>query len=758
MISFRSFLLCSLALLLSSFLYAQDSGCAALQSYRIVVIGSSTAAGSGANPRDSSWVNRYQTYLQGLHPDNEVINLARGGYNTYRLMPDDFQAPTNRPQVDSSRNVSAALRQSPNAIILNLPSNDTGSGFSVAEQLSNFEGIVQAALQANVPIWLTTTQPRNFSAAGIAKQLEMRDSLQSIYAPFIMDFWSPIANTAGIIDTLYDSGDGIHVNNTGHRLLFEQAIEAMIPDYLYSLSPLEGYRIVDSWFSQVNSCGGDQARLNVSWINLNDDNQGAITLTTELKRPDGSSIAYTDTVPTDSYALCEIDTFSVPIELVAPGNYEINSFIQPSDTSLPSIPAFFHQRFFSGLPTAQFLLDTVCVGETALLTAQAEYTDRIFWYGDAQGNQLLSEDFQWMTNVLDSSSLFYVQLASGLPYFSAVTSSTDIAEVQWNGYMFDVLAKEALSIDSLAIKIHSTGAQDVRLYRKQGSHRGFERDRDAWEEWEVLSVFVADSNAYTTLVPTVPLQMAVGDSLALYIQMANSNATLSYQRLSDSLVRESKALSLYLGSGSNYNFGGPYFPREWNGRLYYHYGERPLGDCATDLMPVEANVSMPFPYLGADTVIFQTENLVLQPADSYESYQWSTGEQSDSLDIQGADFSPGLYTFHLEVTDKWGCTGTDSIQIQIEQTSGVESQAESVVKVYPTPGRNSLTIGMNAAARDHFQEIFLIDIHGRIVLQKNIPSNTSSMHLATDLLPDGNYLILLKGPKGILQRKWQKMR
>jgi len=42
---------------------AQISPCPAFDSIRVVVIGSSTASGTGASVPDSAWVNRYRNYL-----------------------------------------------------------------------------------------------------------------------------------------------------------------------------------------------------------------------------------------------------------------------------------------------------------------------------------------------------------------------------------------------------------------------------------------------------------------------------------------------------------------------------------------------------------------------------------------------------------------------------------------------------------------------------------------------------------------------
>ena len=37
-----------------------------------------------------------------------------------------------------------------------------------------------------------------------------------------VDFWTELALPGATIDPRYDSGDGIHLNDAGHRILFER--------------------------------------------------------------------------------------------------------------------------------------------------------------------------------------------------------------------------------------------------------------------------------------------------------------------------------------------------------------------------------------------------------------------------------------------------------------------------------------------------------------------------------------------------------
>ena len=193
----------------------------------IVVLGSSTAAGAGASTPDSAWVNRYRYEIFQRNTKYELTNLARGGYTTFHILPDGSPiSPTIPISIDSSRNVSQAMRLEPFAIIVNMPSNDAANNFSADRTLQNFATIAEAAAEQGAETWICTTQPRNFSnASQIHIQREVADSVFSIYGDHAIDFWSGLAATNGYIRSEYNSGDGVHLNDAGHRLLFQRVLE-----------------------------------------------------------------------------------------------------------------------------------------------------------------------------------------------------------------------------------------------------------------------------------------------------------------------------------------------------------------------------------------------------------------------------------------------------------------------------------------------------------------------------------------------------
>ncbi len=196
---------------------------------RIVVIGSSTAEGVGAYPPQMSWANRFRIYLKALHPDSELINLGRGGLQTFHLVPSEHSAAPGRPRPDSERNITRALAFRPDAVIVQAPSNDAAANYGPAEQLVNFDLILAAGMTAGVPVWFCAPQPRQFAPEQVRIQVELRQAMRLRYGHLLIDAWEALATPEGLLRPECDSGDGAHLNNRGHARLLERVLYANIP-------------------------------------------------------------------------------------------------------------------------------------------------------------------------------------------------------------------------------------------------------------------------------------------------------------------------------------------------------------------------------------------------------------------------------------------------------------------------------------------------------------------------------------------------
>jgi lysophospholipase L1-like esterase len=198
---------------------------------RIVILGSSTAAGEAARPLDSSWANKYAAHVKSLYPSSAVYNLAVGGFTTFNVMPTGFVPPDpwNTPQYQPvpSRNITRALELEPDIIIINLPTNDCNAYIPVAQQIDNYNTFISQATSHNIQVYVTTSQPRSNDPTTRALLMQLRDTTLLLYGSRAIDFWSGLADDNGNILARYNY-DNTHLNNAGHAVLFERVRNSVL--------------------------------------------------------------------------------------------------------------------------------------------------------------------------------------------------------------------------------------------------------------------------------------------------------------------------------------------------------------------------------------------------------------------------------------------------------------------------------------------------------------------------------------------------
>ncbi|MBO3097778.1 T9SS type A sorting domain-containing protein [Gelidibacter pelagius] len=196
--------------------------------YRIVILGSSTAAGVGPSDGNNAWATKYRNYLTEMDTRYDIVNLAVGGYATYNILPTGTPIPSGVSRsIDTQRNITKGIELVPGGVIINMPSNDAASGYPVADQLTNYNLISAVTTSEEVPLWVTTPQPRNFGSntTNLNIQTQMVTETNMMFGDFAIDFWTgfPIANNNGILPQ-YDSGDGIHYNDAAHQIFYDRVI------------------------------------------------------------------------------------------------------------------------------------------------------------------------------------------------------------------------------------------------------------------------------------------------------------------------------------------------------------------------------------------------------------------------------------------------------------------------------------------------------------------------------------------------------
>ena len=191
----------------------------------IVILGSSTAAGVGANPIDSAWVNVVQATVNGNGTKAIFYNLAVEDYTTYNVMPNGFSV-ANRPAPDTANNITKALSYKPALVMISLPSNDIADGYSYAEIMSNYQKLTYLLDSAKVQYIIFSTQPRDFPTVSERMRLDtLNNEVISAYQNHVNNFLDQLSTPTFQIDSIYSAGDGIHLNDAGHRVIANATLQ-----------------------------------------------------------------------------------------------------------------------------------------------------------------------------------------------------------------------------------------------------------------------------------------------------------------------------------------------------------------------------------------------------------------------------------------------------------------------------------------------------------------------------------------------------
>ncbi|HEX8608405.1 MAG TPA: SGNH/GDSL hydrolase family protein, partial [Pedobacter sp.] len=188
----------------------------------IVILGSSTAEGIGATDMNLSWAGLLKAKLTADNKGVNVINLALHGQTTSDIMPSKVTTAFKHNKPNIKTNITSALLYRPLLVIINLPTNDIAFNFSDEEILDNFATIIGAIDSAKTNYIITGTQPRNFGRLEDRKRLKvLNDKLNKLYPDHFVDVLRKLSKQTYLIADYYAYNDGIHLNDHGHRTIFQ---------------------------------------------------------------------------------------------------------------------------------------------------------------------------------------------------------------------------------------------------------------------------------------------------------------------------------------------------------------------------------------------------------------------------------------------------------------------------------------------------------------------------------------------------------
>lgn len=190
---------------------------------KVVIIGSSIASGMGASSYNYSWVGLLQSTTNDV-----FVNNAVAGYTTFHFLP---EAKTNMKGItpDYSRNITQAIKLSPDLIIFSITTNDIAQGFTMDDFLGNMKTLTDMCVANHIPFLIGSTTPRKLDFDRTVVYYLINRRLEVIYGDNFVDYYNSLANLDTFeLEKVFSSGDNLHPNNLGHKIIFE----SFYPTYL----------------------------------------------------------------------------------------------------------------------------------------------------------------------------------------------------------------------------------------------------------------------------------------------------------------------------------------------------------------------------------------------------------------------------------------------------------------------------------------------------------------------------------------------
>lgn len=208
-----------LSLILCLFLSCQVYG--ADETYRLMVFGDSLSVGHRLPVKDSFYRRLEDALHDKGYKNVTVLNASKSGETT----------------AGGLKRVANALNKKPDAVILELGSNDAIAGTSISTIQKNLESIITSFRQKNVPVMLIGMRIPPFKDPAYSQQFTaMYNNLAKKYNlilyPYFMKDVIRIRPVSLSYDTTYVLNDNVHPNAKGVQLM----VKNVLPDVIKFLN------------------------------------------------------------------------------------------------------------------------------------------------------------------------------------------------------------------------------------------------------------------------------------------------------------------------------------------------------------------------------------------------------------------------------------------------------------------------------------------------------------------------------------------
>ncbi len=159
--------------------------------------------------------------------------------------------------------------------------------------------------------------------------------------------------------------------------------------------------------------------------------------------------------------------------------------------------------------------------------------------------------------------------------------------------------------------------------------------------------------------------------------------------------------------------------------------------------------------LGADTTVCGGVVYPLDAGNEGSTYLWSTGETTQSINVDTTGFGYGVQNISVEVTSEYGCQNSAEVNVEFIDCTGIDEYGKEVdMKVFPNPGKGLFRLNLSNFNGNPVN-IKVINNSGFVVYEKqNVNVNGNRVYkLNLTKMPAGVYTLMVKGKTTVAVKK-----